>query len=113
DEPAADPIEDDVDEPAPALESELEDAPPEADSRPAPAPDPEGDDPPEIDDDFDEDDPELDDDAPTQPDPKLRKMYSHGDPNPFPRDWLIKRLMTTVGHGVLAGQWAPSKLLSP
>ncbi len=37
-------------------------------------------------------------------------MYSHGDPNPdSTKSWLIKHLMSTVGHGLLSGQWGAGK----
>jgi len=37
-------------------------------------------------------------------------MYRHGDPDPRPlKSWLVKRLMSTVGHGLLSGQWGTGK----
>jgi AAA domain len=76
------------------------------------------DDDPDLDDDdpdLDDDDPDLDDDLdddlgeePRQSD--LPPMYCHGDPDPRPiKSWAIKRLMATVGHGVLGGQWGTFK----
>jgi hypothetical protein len=89
-------------EPAPDPADELEPA--------SPAPEPPD---PELEDDDlndpeDDDDPELDDEP--QPDPTLPKMHAHGDPDPRPlKSWLIKHLMSTVGHGLLSGQWGTGK----
>jgi AAA domain len=60
---------------------------------------------------LEDDDPELEDDVEeSQPDSKLPRMYSHGDPNPdAAKTWLIKHLMSTVGHGLLSGQWGTGK----
>ena len=69
-------------------------------------PDP-GDDP-----ELEDDDPELEDDEPgeSQADPKLPPLYAHGDADPRPlKPWLIKHLMSTVGHGLLSGQWGAGK----
>jgi hypothetical protein len=64
------------------------------------------------DDDLDNDlgDEGLDDDADQQPSSDLPQMYCHGDPDPRPiKNWAIKHLMPTVGHGVLGGQWGTYK----
>jgi AAA domain len=53
--------------------------------------------------------PELEPDL-EEPKPDLPPMYCHGDPDPRPRkNWLIKKLMSTVGHGLLSGQWGTGK----
>ena len=78
--------------------------------RPEPPPNPSEDD--EDDFDVDDDDPELDDelDDEPQPDPKLPKLYAHGDPDPRPLvSWLVKHLVPSTGHGLLAGQWGTGK----
>ena len=71
-------------------------------------PEPETPDPAE---DLDElDDPDELDDLDEKPDPKLPPLYAHGDKDPRPlKAWLIKRLMSTVGHGLLSGQWGAGK----
>jgi hypothetical protein len=71
-------------------------------------PDP-GDDP-ELQDDELDDDRELEDDGELQADPKLPPLYAHGDTDLRPlKPWLIKHLMSTVGHGLLSGQWGAGK----
>jgi hypothetical protein len=66
-----------------------------------PAPDTDEDD---VEDDLDE----LEDES--QQDPKLPPLYSHGDEDRRPlKQWLMKRLMPTVGHGLLSGQWGAGK----
>jgi hypothetical protein len=87
-------------EPAPDPANEPEPGPPDSEL--------EDDDPPELDEDLDDEDPELDDE-PLQRDLKLPPSYGQGDPNPWPKNWLIKHLMVTVGHGVLSGQWGAGK----
>jgi hypothetical protein len=57
-------------------------------------------------------DPELDelDDLDEPDDPNLPPLYAHGDPDPRPiKGWLIKKLMATVGHGLISGQWGTGK----
>ena len=80
-------------------------------------------DPPEL----DKEDPELSDDvedngdedvvdtadddvdAPAS-DVTLPPLYAHGDTNSRPlKNWLIKRLLPAVGHGLLSGQWGAGK----
>jgi hypothetical protein len=40
----------------------------------------------------------------------LPPMYSHGDPDPRPlKSWLVKGLIPACVHGLLAGQWEPTK----
>ena len=81
---------------------ELDDAPPEQ----KPPPDPVQD----LDDELDDD--ELDDDEPepSKSDSGLPPMYCYGDPDPRPiKSWAIKRLMPTIGHGILGGQWGTYK----
>ena len=52
--------------------------------------------------------PDLEPDV--EPVPDLPPMYRHGDPDPRPlKSWLVKRLMSTVGHGLLSGQWGTGK----
>jgi hypothetical protein len=54
--------------------------------------------------------PELEPDLEPEPALDLPPMYCHGDPDPRPlKSWLIKRLMSTVGHGLLSGQWGTGK----
>ena len=37
-------------------------------------------------------------------------LYAHGDPRAGPlKNWLIKRLIPAVGHGLLSGQWGAGK----
>ena len=61
-------------------------------------------------DDPDLEDDELEDDELGESDRKLPQMYSHGDPSPdLIKSWLIKHLMSTVGHGLLSGQWGAGK----
>src|SRR5262249_21799653 len=37
-------------------------------------------------------------------------MFCHGDSDPRPlKSWAIKGLMSTVGHGLLSGQWGTGK----
>ena len=59
------------------------------------------------------DDPELEDDELDEEelqDPNLPPLYAHGDPDPRPiKGWLIKKLMATVGHGLISGQWGTGK----
>ena len=73
---------------------------------------------PEIEEDQEPDDEELDDEELDDDDPgeaprrsdDLPPMYCYGDPDPRPiKSWAIKRLMATVGHGVLGGQWGTYK----
>jgi hypothetical protein len=65
------------------------------------APDPDNDD---AEDDLDEPEDE------SRQDPNLPPLYSHGDEDPRPlKEWLIKRLMPAVGHGLLSGQWGAGK----
>ena len=69
---------------------------------------------PDPDEDLDElDDPDGFDDPAghdEKPDPKLPPLYAHGDADPRPlKPWLIKHLMSTVGHGLLSGQWGAGK----
>jgi hypothetical protein len=78
--------------PEPAPEPEPGAAQPEPDPDPAPEPDLEPDLEPEL--------PAFD----------LPPMYRHGDPDPRPlKSWLVKKLMSTVGHGLLSGQWGTGK----
>jgi AAA domain-containing protein len=64
---------------------------------------------PEVDDPDLEDD-ELDEELSEQDDPNLPPLYAHGDPDPRPiKGWLIKKLMATVGHGLISGQWGTGK----
>ena len=59
-----------------------------------------------LDEDLDDD---LDEEKPRQ-DPKLPPLFAHGDIDPRPlKPWLIKNLMSTVGHGLLSGQWGTYK----
>jgi hypothetical protein len=54
--------------------------------------------------------PELEPDLDPAPALELPPMYSHGDPDPRPvKSWLIKRLMSTTGVGLLSGQWGTGK----
>src|SRR5262249_42383515 len=57
-----------------------------------------------------ESEPELEPDLEPEPALDLPPMYCHGDPDPRPlKSWLVKRLMSTVGHGLLSGQWGTGK----
>src|SRR6516162_8713637 len=54
--------------------------------------------------------PELEPDVEPEPALDLPPMYCHGDPDPRPlKSWLVKGLMSTVGHGLLSGQWGTGK----
>ena len=60
------------------------------------------------------DDEEFDEDLGEEPRQleQLPPMHCYGDPDPRPvKSWTIKRLMATVGHGVLGGQWGTYKNL--
>jgi hypothetical protein len=68
---------------------------------------------PEIDDDdLDEDEIDDEDDLEDEPprDPKLPRLYAHGDADPRPlKNWLVKHLIPACGHGLLSGQWGAGK----
>ena len=90
---------------------------PEPEPQPEPQPEPEQPQPteePELieDDEFNDEletDDELEEDEPS-PDPKLPKLYAHGDADPRPiKNWLIKHLIPACGHGLLSGQWGAGK----
>jgi hypothetical protein len=117
--PAADPAPDP--EPTPAAEAA---APPWEDAAPAPESEPELEQEPELEpkiDDEPELEPKIDDEPELEPkiddEPELEEpaldlppMYRHGDPDPRPlKSWLVKKLMSTVGHGLLSGQWGTGK----
>jgi len=58
------------------------------------------------------DDEEFDEDVGEEPQQSdhLPPMHCYGNPDPRPvKSWTIKRLMATVGHGVLGGQWGTYK----
>jgi hypothetical protein len=81
---------------------------PEPELQPEPQPAPEQPQQP-IEDDPELEDDELEDDQPV-PDPKLPKLYAHGDADPRPiKSWLIKHLIPACGHGLLSGQWGAGK----
>jgi hypothetical protein len=91
--PAPDP------EPTPAAEAA---APPWEDAAPAPESEPELEQEPEL-------EPKIDDEL-EEPALDLPPMFCHGDPDPRPlKSWLVKGLMSTVGHGLLSGQWGTGK----
>jgi hypothetical protein len=99
--------------PAPEPEPSADDLPPWEDPAPEPesAPKPEpGSAQPEP-----EPDPALEPDLEPDLEPEqsafdLPPMYCHGDPDPRPlKSWLVKKLMSTVGHGLLSGQWGTGK----
>src|SRR5262249_47228876 len=93
---------------------------PEPAPEPAPEPEPEPaptnkgpppwEDPPEAAPEQEPEEPELEPDLPQEPAFGLPAMYCHGDPDPRPlKSWLVKRLMASVGHGLLSGQWGTGK----
>jgi hypothetical protein len=54
--------------------------------------------------------PEPEPESNPAPRPDLPPMFCHGDPDPRPiTSWLIKNLLASVSHGVLAGQWGSGK----
>ena len=64
------------------------------------------------DDDNDDPDEIVDDDSRDAPasDSKLPPLHAHGEADRRPmKDWLIKRLIPAVGHGLLSGQWGAGK----
>jgi hypothetical protein len=92
-------------EPEPAPESAPEPEPESSSSEPPPweEPAPEAEPAPKPEPELE---PELEEPAKLD----LPPMYCHGDPDPRPRkSWLVKKLMSTVGHGLLSGQWGTGK----
>jgi AAA domain len=66
---------------------------------------------PDAEDEDDElDDDDLgDEDAPEQH-PNLPRLHTHGSADPRPlKAWLIKHLISQVGHGLMSGQWGAGK----
>jgi AAA domain len=58
-------------------------------------------------DDLEEDDEPLEDEPPPS---KLPPAFVYGDPDPRPlTSWLVKDMIPTCGHGLLAGQWGTFK----
>jgi len=94
-------------EPSPEIEPEPEPEPEEVPpwEEPAAEADPAPESEPELEPDLE---PELEPDL--EPTPDLPPMYRHGDPDPRPlKNWLIKRLMSTTGVGLLSGQSGTGK----
>jgi hypothetical protein len=92
-------------EPEPVAEPELEPDLETESAEPDPAPELEPEQEPELEQDLA---PDLEPDL--EPAPDLPPMYRHGDPDPRPlKSWLVKRLMSTTGVGLLSGQSGTGK----